>query len=245
MNNNNVEKQLTVQKRINAALSIGLVSLAGYVGLAKPTVAEFEEISVERLNIVEKNGYNRMVLANSDKSPGAIKQGKEVFKHNSPRPGMIFYNDEGTENGGFVFRGEKVNDKVNHGLHMSFDRYNQDQTLMMQHIEMDDYMITGLTVMDRPDSAMDFDMTNRFMEAQKAGDTKTMNEIESYMVENKLLGARRAFYGTLNGDSRLQLNDADGKKRIQMVVTKDGEAKLEFLDANGKVIMRLPETAEQ
>ena len=97
---------------------------------------------------------------------------------------------------------------------MSFDRYNQDQTLMMQHIEMDDYMITGLTVMDRPDSAMDFDMTNRFMEAQKAGDTKTMNEIESYMVENKLLGARRAFYGTLNGDSRLQLNDADGKKRI-------------------------------
>jgi len=49
MNNNNVEKQLTVQKRINAALSIGLISLAGYVGLAKPTVTEFEEISVEHL----------------------------------------------------------------------------------------------------------------------------------------------------------------------------------------------------
>ena len=49
MNNNNEEKQLTVQKRINAALSIGLISLAGYVGLAKPTVTEFEEISVEHL----------------------------------------------------------------------------------------------------------------------------------------------------------------------------------------------------
>ena len=57
MNNNNVEKQLTVQKRINAALTIGLVSLAGYFGLAKPTVTEFEEISVERLNILEKKSY--------------------------------------------------------------------------------------------------------------------------------------------------------------------------------------------
>lgn len=99
---------------------------------------------------------------------------------------MIFYNDEGTENGGFVFRGEKVNDKVNHGLHMSFDRYNQDQTLMMQHIEMDDYMITGLTVMDRPNTAMDFDMTNRFIEAQNVLSAliiKDPDEAEEYLAQ--------------------------------------------------------------
>lgn len=109
-----------------------------------------------------------------------------MFKHNTPRPGMIFYNDEGTENGGFVFRGEKVNDKVNHGLHMSFDRYNQDQTLMMQHIEMDDYMITGLTVMDRPNTAMDFDMTNRFIEAQNVLSAliiKDPDEAEEYLAQ--------------------------------------------------------------
>jgi alpha-D-ribose 1-methylphosphonate 5-triphosphate diphosphatase PhnM len=155
---------------------------------------------------------------------------------------MIFYNDEGTENGGLIFRGQKVNDKVNHGLHMSFDRYNQDQTLMMQHIEMENYMISGLTVMDRPNTDLDFEMTNRYLEAQKREDIETMQEIEKYLTDNKLLGARRAFYGTLNGDSRLQLNDANGQKRIQMVVTKAGEAKLEFLDKSGKVIMSLPDS---
>lgn len=245
MNNNQLSRELKTQKRINLGFSVALVALAGYVGFFQPQTSEFEEISVERINIVEKNGMNRMVLANSDKSPGGVKNGKEVFKSDTPRPGMIFYNDEGTENGGLIFRGQKVNDKVNHGLHMSFDRYNQDQTLMMQHIEMDDYMISGLTVMDRPDTDLDFEMTHRYLEAQKHNDVEAMQEIEKYLVENKLLGARRAFYGTLNGDSRLQLNDASGQVRIQMVVTKAGEAKLEFLDDNGKVIMSLPDSAAE
>ena len=94
MNTVILEKQLTTQKRINLGLASGLIALAGYVGFGQSKVTEFEEISVERINIVEKNGFNRMVLANSDKSPGAIKQGKEVFKHETPRPGMIFYNDD-------------------------------------------------------------------------------------------------------------------------------------------------------
>lgn len=242
MNNTQLDNQLKTQKRINLGLTVTMVALASYVGFFQPKATEFEEISVERINIVEKNGLNRMVLANSDKSPGGVKNGKEVFKSDSPRPGMIFYNDEGTENGGLIFRGQKINDKVNHGLHMSFDRYNQDQTLMMQHIEMENYIRSGLTVMDRPSTDLDFEMTNRYLEAQKTEDIETMQEIEKYLTDNKLLGARRAFYGTLNGDSRLQLNDANGQKRIQMVVTKAGEAKLEFLDESGKVIMSLPES---
>ena len=185
MNNQHLIKQVRQQKRINTLLGLGLISLASYVGLANQTTAQFEEISVERINIVEKNGMNRMVLANSDKAPGAIKKGKEVFKHNVSRPGMIFYNDEGTENGGFIFKGEKHSGKVNHGLHMSFDRYNQDQTMMMQHIEMDDYMITGLTVIDRPDTDMDFELTNQYMQAQQSGDTKKQQKLNNiYMTIN-------------------------------------------------------------
>lgn len=208
MNNTQLANQLKTQKCINLGFSVTMVVLASYVGFFQPKATEFEEISVERINIVEKNGLNRMVLANSDRSPGGVKNGKEVFKSDSPRPGMIFYNDEGTENGGLIFRGQKVNDKVSHGLHMSFDRYNQDQTLMMQHIEMENHMVSGLTVMDRPSTDMDFEMTHRYLEAQKREDIETMQEIEKYLTDNKLLGAQRAFYGTLNGDSRLQLNDA-------------------------------------
>ncbi|WP_434939789.1 hypothetical protein ACRWQN_03500 [Shewanella sp. HL-SH8] len=238
-------QQFKTQKFINYILGISLFSLGSYVFLDKldnsPNKMTFEEISVERINIVEKNGLNRMVLSNADKAPGVDKFGKEVFRSNEPRPGMIFYNDEGTENGGFIFRGKKDNGEVNHGLHMSFDRYNQDQTMMMQHIEQKDFMITGLTVMDRPDTDMDFELTKAFIKAQSEGDTAKLAVLEQQYIEDNKGAVHRAFYGTLNGSSQLRLNDAQGNKRIQLVVTESGEAKLEFLDDKGQVIMRLPE----
>lgn len=249
LNNKQIDlvKQLKTQKFINGSLALSIFALSSYVlmsNLAKPAnIAQFEEISVERINIIEKNGFNRMVLANSDKAPGVDKFGKEVFRSNEPRPGMIFYNDEGTENGGLIFRGKKENDKVNHGLHMAFDRYNQDQTMMLQHIEQEDFMITGLTIMDRPNTDMDFELTNAFIRAEAAGDIALMNTLEKKFNEENKGAARRAFYGTLNGNAQLRLHDAQGNNRIQLVVSKEGDAKLEFLDEQGNVIMRLPETS--
>ena len=237
-----LSQQLKVQKRINAVLGVGMIALASYVAIDKQQPTTFEEISVERINIVEKNGLNRMVLANSDRAPGVDKYGKEVFRSKAARPGMIFYNDEGTENGGFIFKGKKENGKVNHGLHMSFDRYNQDQTMMMQHIEQADYMITGLTIMDRPSKDMNFELTKAFYQAQSEGNKEKAAQLEQQFLEENKDVARRAFYGTLNGNAQLQLSDAKGNKRIQLVVTKNGDAKLEFLDEKGHVIMRLPET---
>ncbi|WP_444930105.1 hypothetical protein ACJJIF_20425 [Microbulbifer sp. SSSA002] len=236
----NQEKVPSYQGKFNVLLVLSVVSLGIYIGLNNRSV-EFEEISVERINIVEKSGLKRMVLANSDRAPGVEKLGGEVFRPSSPRPGMIFYNDEGTENGGFIFRGGQTGDETSHGLHLSFDRYNQDQTLMVQHIEQLDYMVTGLTVMDRPAQDMDFELSKELTEAKKRNDRERVAQILRRYKEEKLGGTRRAFYGTLNGDSKLQLNDADGKKRIQLIVTKDGEAKLEFLDVNGQVIMSLPQ----
>jgi hypothetical protein len=240
-----LNQQLKTQKFINVVLGASIIALASYVALSKlqntSRVATFEEISVERINIIEKSGLNRMVLANSDKAPGVDKYGKEVFRSSESRPGMIFYNDEGTENGGFIFKGKKENGQISHGLHMSFDRYNQDQTLMMQHIEEQDYMITGLTVMDRPDTDMNFELTKAFMQAKAQGDTAAMEVIELQFNEENKGAVRRAFYGTLNGNSELRLSDGQGKKRIQLMVTESGEAKLEFLDDKGNVVLRLPE----
>jgi hypothetical protein len=238
---NKLEKQLSTQKLINGVLLGGLVALGGLQLYQASAPKVFDEISVERINIVEKSGFNRMVLANSERSPGVDKYGKEVWRSEEARPGMIFYNDEGTENGGFVFRGHKKDGQVDHGLHMSFDRYNQDQTLMMQHIEQGDYQLSGLTVMDRSDEDMDFTRVRDYLQASKAGDTATADAIYAQLEKDKQLGTYRAFYGTLNGDAKLQLHDTDGNKRIQMVVTESGEAKLEFLDEKGQVILRLPE----
>ncbi|MCH9691908.1 MAG: hypothetical protein K0U59_07585 [Gammaproteobacteria bacterium] len=235
-----LEQQFALQKKINLLLTIGIVGLVAYLSMAQP-VHTFEEISVERINIVEKSGLNRMVLANSDKSPGVDKFGKEVWHSGTPRPGMIFYNNEGTENGGFIFGGGKQEGEVKHGLHMSFDRYNQDQTLYMQHLERPGLLLSGLTVMDRPKQDLDFYFDKKYKEAKKLGDEITVARLEKQIEREKPFGARRGFYGIINGDAKLELHDSNGKKRIQMLVTEAGEAKLEFLNSQGEVILRLPE----
>src|SRR5690349_21762039 len=47
-----------------------------------PHVAQFDEISVHRLNIVEPNGRYRLVLANAERFPGLFMNGQEYRHHN-------------------------------------------------------------------------------------------------------------------------------------------------------------------
>ena len=94
---------------------------------------KFTEIDVERINIVEPNGHYRMVLSNRPRSIGPIAYGKPFGYPGGGRPGIIFFNDEGTENGGLTFDGKTENGKFSSTVHMSFDQYNQDQVVVLQY----------------------------------------------------------------------------------------------------------------
>src|SRR5580698_1055176 len=88
----------------------------------------FDEITVHRINVVEPDGTLRMVISNKADFPGVIIKGKETPHPGRQTAGMLFFNDEGTENGGLIFGGEK--DKQGNASsygHLSFDRYEQDQ----------------------------------------------------------------------------------------------------------------------
>ena len=67
----------------------------------------FTELDVERINIVEPDGKLRMVLSNRPRSIGPIYKGKPFGYEGGGRPGIIFFNDEGTENGGLTFTGSR------------------------------------------------------------------------------------------------------------------------------------------
>lgn len=85
----------------------------------------FKEISAERINILESNGQLRMVLSNRSRSPQLLAYGKAFTPPASGgnRPGLIFYNDAGTENGGLVFMGHKDSSGKYHATgHLSFDQ---------------------------------------------------------------------------------------------------------------------------
>jgi hypothetical protein len=220
----------------------GLTFLTVKTQLLPSDSSTVRELNVQRINVMEPTGHPRLVIANTSHAPKAIKEGKEFFDP-GPRPGMIFYNDEGTENGGFIFRGFKKDGKVEHGLHLSFDRYNQDQSLALQHIEQDDMLITGVNIVDRPSYPIDDYMS--LMLAAEQGDTAAAEKIKALELQHAdIHGQRRAFYGTLNKKAMLQLNDPQGKKRIEMAVGTDGNPQLVFFAADGSELLRLPETAQ-
>ena len=75
--------------------------LTGFRPAAAPQ--KFEQINVERINLVEPDGTLRLVISNKALAPGIIIKGKEHPHPDRKSAGMIFFNDEGTENGGLIF----------------------------------------------------------------------------------------------------------------------------------------------
>ncbi len=111
----------------------------------------FDEIQVHRINVVEPDGTLRMVISNRSRLPGVIVKGKEQPPSDRPQAGIIFYNDEGSENGGLIFGGRK-NEKgevVNSGGSLSFDKYGANQIVQLAGVDDKNDRFAGLAVSDQ------------------------------------------------------------------------------------------------
>jgi hypothetical protein len=144
---NAVAKGLLVYSSLVSTALLALLLMG-----AKSKVSDFDEIRVHRLDVTEPDGTLRMVISNKDRLPSVIIKGKERPEMGEPRPqaGMIFYNDEGTENGGLIFSGRK-NDKgqiVDSGASLSFDRYGAGQTIQLAGVDDSENHFAGLGVND-------------------------------------------------------------------------------------------------
>lgn len=113
---------------------------------------KFEEIDVERINIVEKDGQLRMVISNQARQHPGMVDGKLMPRPHGRPPGLIFFNHRGDECGGLVF-GD--NGGKGHFVSLTMDKSRNDQTIGMQHLESDNgEYFTGLRVWDRPNTSL-------------------------------------------------------------------------------------------
>lgn len=198
-----------------------------------PGDAEFDTLTVRRINVVEPDGTLRLVISDHANFPGLILRGKE-YPHPRPEAGLIFYNDEGSEQGGLVYSGSKSETGYSSALSLSFDRYEQDQQLQLIGVDENDKTFAGLQINDRPQRPILQDIAERArLEAMPEAQRKEL--MEKRLKEN-YYGASRLYAGkTESGSSVVTLRDANGKPRLSMQVTADGKASIEFLDADGKV----------
>lgn len=109
----------------------------------------FQEISVQRINVVEPDGTLRMVLSNHDRLPGIIVHGKErAFER--PQAGVLVFNDEASEIGGLIFGGRRnaQGEIEDSGVSLSFDKYEANQIVQLIGVEDAENRFAGLSVGD-------------------------------------------------------------------------------------------------
>ena len=225
----------------SAVLTIACAaSLAtGAVASDSPEKTTITELDVQRINIREPDGTLRMVISNTARTPGIYIRGVER-PHPSGRrsAGMLFFNDEGTENGGLSFSGRRLPDGTAvGGGHLSFDQYEQDQVIQLTQSEGGGRRWAGMVVSDRPDAPLDFDLAQRIT-AMPEGPERTA-AIQRIQAEGTF-GRQRVWVGkTRDRESAVLLSDAQGRPRIRMRVAPDGASAIDFLDENGGVVRSL------
>jgi len=243
---NEIRRELRLLKgyAIVVTALLGTISLAAFRQASQKQ--KFTEIDVERINVVEKDGKLRMVISNRDRSIGPIYKGKPFGYAGGTRPGIIFFNDEGTENGGLTFDGKREADGTYHSQSgFSFDQFNQDQVLYLQYNDRNGRRNMGLTIADRADTDI-YDLVaerDSIMKAVPEGPARTAAIQKWAAPRNGVpLVAQRVYVGSdVSKAALVNLSDRNGKTRIRMMVDSLGAPSLEFLDETGKVTSRLPE----
>ena len=237
-----LERDVRFLKRY-AVVTTMLMIAASAMAFVRPTrheaVEKFTEIDVERINVMEPDGKYRLVISNRPRSIGPIYKGKPFGYAGGNRPGLIFFNDEGTENGGLTFTGTRGADgRYRASTHMSFDQFNSDQVLNLDYAEGNGQRNTGISVYDRATFDI-YDMVMQRDSIAKIADTVARKAAMDRLVGPRNgvpLSAQRMFIGKDPAKSAvLNLSDPNGKTRLRLVVDSLGAARIEFLDAAGKV----------
>lgn len=218
-----------------AAITVFLAVIAwGQAGAARK-VTEFAEIDVQRINIREPDGTLRMTISNAATAPGLIFKGTEHPFPNRQAAGILFFNDEGTENGGLLFGGAKKGQNVSTGGHLSFDQYEQDQVIALDQTEEHGRRRAGLTFFDRPATPIPLELIDKLNTQEGSAQFETLTKAGGF-------GYARLFIGkNEERESTVILRDAKGLARLKLTVTPSGSASIEFMDEGGKIVRRIAE----
>ena len=193
----------------------------------------FEEINVERINIVESDGTLRLTIANKARTPDPALAGTEHDRTGKRGAGLLFFDETGAEIGGLSYNGRRGQG----GTSLTVDRYGQDQVVTVGYGERDGMYEAGVWIIDRPATPLAEQMDDYFRAAKIADEDERNAELArlSEGTANRVTLGRQA-----DGSAGVIVFDSKGRQRIRLMVDADDEPRLEFLDADGNVTFSLP-----
>jgi hypothetical protein len=192
-----------------------LVAMTAYAWHRANRTPHFTQLDVERINFIEPNGMPRLILYNSSHTPGIILRGKNHPHPNRPaQAGILYFNDEGTENGGTL----------------TFDQFDQDQVVSLGG---------GLTVWDQPYIPIE-QVVSRMLAAtsQPEGPDKkrALQEVNTWAMAQKIFTRRLSVGVDRDNAAVIELVDTERRPRLRALVDGAGEARLDFIGEDGKAI---------
>lgn len=195
-------------------LALVLVALA--TGCNSPEWQE--EITVQRINIVDEAGVERFVIASE--LPDPVVRGERLERSIVPA-GILWHDEDGNESGGLALAEVpqwKDGGPEGRVRMISFDFTHQiTDAVRIGTYESDDGDVWrgGLTVYDR--------------RPYKAGPIQSSQGVE------------RIFLGTKNENAGLVVHDPEGRERIRIGVDSEGKTRFELLDESGDTIFSIPD----
>ncbi len=202
----------------------------------------FEEIDVQRINVLDADGTVRMVIAGKDKVPDPVLGGWQFKRHGPKMAGITFYNDDGVECGGLVIGGSR--DPAGNywaQMHLSYDQFDNDQILVLAYRDENGRRSYGLRFHDRPDTFPVDDMVRLTNMPEGPEKDRLLKEL----MDSGAFGFERMFLGrNPEGQPTIVLNDSKGRPRLRLSVDSADLPRIEVLDEHGRVVYTLPSTGE-
>jgi hypothetical protein len=237
-----LEREVRVLRRYAAVSLFGFL-LLGAAAFQGGQRQRFDEIDVERINVVEPDGRLALVIANQARLPGVWMDGREHGGREGIN-GILFFNGEGDESGGLIHYSERTADGVRAGGHLSMDRFESDQVVALNYMERPGYYGAGLRISDFP-----MGNTKEWFAAQDSIERLPESERDAarlalrrrFQSEGKW-EINRVFVGQEQGVAGMRIHDRAGRTRIRIAVDSMDVPRLEFLDARGNVVQTLPES---
>jgi len=232
--------------RLYVVFTVPVLALLLFAAISDRTgTPYFEEITVERINVVEPDGTRKLVIASSARQTEGTIGGVQIPVQRTRPAGMIFFNDYGDEVGGLAFGGNRTAGTQI----LAFDQAGQDQVVTVVNREWTDadgrrLRTSGIELVDRPTDRTLLDVLALMRELEAIQDPEERARARAQIDGPATFGGPRMFVGrTAEGQATVALTDGRGRYRLRMAVEADGAAAIEFLDAEGNVIRRFgPET---
>ncbi|MDT7856761.1 hypothetical protein RQM47_08925 [Rubrivirga sp. S365] len=205
-------------------------------------------IITERVNVVQPDGRLAVVVSNGDRIPGPIFQGEEfppeISEGRRGSAGLVFYNADETESGGLIHRTVRADGGYEAFGALTFDQFEQDQTVALAYDDDGASRRAGLHVWDRPTEFTIKELIDVVVGVRSEDPDARASAQERYEAMRDAGGLdapQRVFVGSENRTAEVRLQDTQGRPRIRLIVDSLDVARLVILDADGETVLRLPE----